>query len=245
MRQLRTENVSITQRDDETKAYLAMIRAFKPLTIEEEVMLANLGTPKAKEKLINHNLLFVVSVAKQYNYCRGTLTLLDLIQAGNEGLIEAVNDYDVTVGVKVCSFAVFYIRKSIIKCLQNNSRTVRDKRLGVTDTPNINQSLDAPMYDDNDMTFADVLCTDNPIVDNTTHNQSLANDFCRIFAKILTHKEMIIIAAIFGINTQQKSMYELSLEMGCSEERIRQIKMSSITKIQMSPKATQLLAKYL
>ena len=77
--------------------YLASIAVFKPLSVEEEVKLFEdiaKGDAKAKESIINHNLRFVVAVAKKYYYTRGGLSMLDLIQYGNIGLMDAVDTFD-------------------------------------------------------------------------------------------------------------------------------------------------------
>jgi RNA polymerase primary sigma factor len=96
------------------------------LTVEEEIELAmkkDAGDIDAKNKLIQSNLRFVISVAKQYQ--NQGLTLPDLINEGNLGLITAANKFDHTKGFKFISYAVWWIRQSIIQSLAENSRSVR------------------------------------------------------------------------------------------------------------------------
>ncbi|MCS7053254.1 MAG: RNA polymerase sigma factor RpoD/SigA [Ignavibacterium sp.] len=117
----------ITNREDASlDKYLNDISKEPLLTPEEEVELAKkaqTGDIKAKERLILSNLRFVVSVAKQYQ--NQGLSLNDLINEGNLGLIKAVKRYDVTKGFKFISYAVWWIRQSILQALAENSRIIR------------------------------------------------------------------------------------------------------------------------
>ena len=129
MRQLKISN-SITSRSEEAIAkYLAEISRFPLLSQDEEVALAQAVArggeegEKAKEKMVNSNLRFVVSVAKQYQHHGVGLT--DLINEGNIGLLKAVERYDVTRGFKFISYAVWWIRQSIMQCIGENSRMIR------------------------------------------------------------------------------------------------------------------------
>jgi RNA polymerase primary sigma factor len=106
--------------------YLNDISKEPLLTPEEEVELAlkaREGDEQAIEKLIKSNLRFVVSVAKQYQ--NQGLSLNDLINEGNVGLIKAVKRFDVTKGFKFISYAVWWIRQSILQALAENSRIIR------------------------------------------------------------------------------------------------------------------------
>jgi RNA polymerase primary sigma factor len=118
---------SITDRtNDCVKFYLNDIKRYPILTAEEEREIAKAaseGDLKAREKLINSNLRFVVSVAKQYQ--NETLSLLDLINEGNAGLIKAVDKFDYTKGFKFISYAVWWIRQSIMQAIGDKSRTIR------------------------------------------------------------------------------------------------------------------------
>jgi RNA polymerase primary sigma factor len=126
MRQLKI-SASITVRNsDVTNKYLAEISREGMITKDEEVELAKLirgGDEKALDKMVRANLRFVVSVAKQYQN-RG-LSLDDLINEGNLGLIKAATRFDETRGFKFISFAVWWIRQSIMDAVANHSRIVR------------------------------------------------------------------------------------------------------------------------
>jgi RNA polymerase primary sigma factor len=126
MRQLKITNL-ITNRDSATiEKYFNEISKVELVTPEEEVELARRikqGDNVALEKLVTANLRFVVSVAKQYHHSK--MPLNDLINEGNLGLIKAAKMFDETKGFKFISYAVWWIRQSIMQSLAENSRIVR------------------------------------------------------------------------------------------------------------------------
>lgn len=126
MRQLKISK-SITNRESESlEKYLQEIGRVELIRPEEEVKLAKLikqGDQQALDRLTKANLRFVVSVAKQYQ--NQGLTLSDLINEGNLGLIKAAQKFDETRGFKFISYAVWWIRQSILQSLAEQSRIVR------------------------------------------------------------------------------------------------------------------------
>ncbi|MFR9587825.1 MAG: RNA polymerase sigma factor RpoD/SigA [Rikenellaceae bacterium] len=126
MRQLKITK-SITNRESPSlDKYLQEIGKEELISVEEEVELAQRikkGDQEALEKLIKANLRFVVSVAKQYQ--NQGLSLPDLINEGNLGLVKAAEKFDETRGFKFISYAVWWIRQSILQALAEQSRIVR------------------------------------------------------------------------------------------------------------------------
>src|SRR6478672_3949497 len=126
MRQLKITKQVTNRETASLDKYLQEIGRVELITAEEEVKLAQLikkGDTKALERLTKANLRFVVSVAKQYQ--NQGLTLGDLINEGNLGLIKAAQRFDETRGFKFISYAVWWIRQSILQALAEQSRIVR------------------------------------------------------------------------------------------------------------------------
>ena len=126
MRQLKITQ-SITNRADKSlEKYLSDISKEEMITAEEETILARKirnGDQDALQKLTKANLRFVVSVAKQYQ--NQGLPLIDIINEGNVGLIKAAKKFDETRGFKFISYAVWWIRQSILEALSEKSRIIR------------------------------------------------------------------------------------------------------------------------
>jgi RNA polymerase primary sigma factor len=126
MRQLKIAKQVTNRESKSLDKYLQDISRIDLITAEEEVELAQKikkGSQHALEKLVNSNLRFVVSVAKQYQ--NQGLTLPDLINEGNFGLVKAAQRFDETRGFKFISYAVWWIRQSILQALAEQSRVVR------------------------------------------------------------------------------------------------------------------------
>ena len=126
MRQLKIGD-KITKRDDAAlDKYLVDISREKLISTDEEVELAqkiHKGDQRALNKLVRANLRFVVSVAKQYQ--NQGLSLNDLVNEGNIGLVKAAQKFDETRGFKFISYAVWWIRQSILQAISEQSRIVR------------------------------------------------------------------------------------------------------------------------
>lgn len=127
MRQLKiTQSITNRRESESLEKYFQEINKISLLLSEEEISLVKKikqGDQRALEKLIKANLRFVVSVAKQYQ--NQSLSLNDLINEGNIGLVKAAHKFDETRGFKFISYAVWWIRQSIMQALSENSRIVK------------------------------------------------------------------------------------------------------------------------
>ena len=135
---------SITNRQDASLSmYFKDVSKQPMVDINEEIELAERikkGDKKAADKLINANLRFVISIAKQYQ--NKGLPLVDLVQLGNLGLIESVTKWDASRGFKFISYAVWWIRQSIIQGISSECRTVRVPMNQIVNMNKINKVTD-------------------------------------------------------------------------------------------------------
>ena len=142
MRQLKISNSFTNRESASLDKYLQEIGHEELLSVDEEVELAqkiNKGDRQALERLTRANLRFVVSVAKQYQ--NQGLSLPDLINEGNVGLIKAAEKFDETRGFKFISYAVWWIRQSILQAIAEQSRIVRLPLNQVGSVNKINREL--------------------------------------------------------------------------------------------------------
>ncbi len=284
MRQLRITS-SITNRDSPAvEKYLQELSREHLITPEQETALAiriQAGDEKALEKMVKANLRFVVSVAKQYQH-QG-LELSDLINNGNLGLFKAAQRFDHTRGFKFISYAVWWIRQSILQAIAETGKNVRlpqnqisvhrkvakaimdfeqeferepdnyelaeilgmniDEVIALRSGTNICESLDEPVGEDSDMTFADMLDGDNR-ADATTSKESLQEDIRRAL-KTLSVREVEIISAYFRLNGDDSpTLEEIGEKYKLTKERIRQIRERIIEKLR-KPRCINILRAHL
>jgi RNA polymerase primary sigma factor len=251
------KNPVSVERTNDVSAYIDSVRKIKKLTEEEEIELGHRIMNSQRDssgksldrdsinKLVNANLGFVISVAKQYAHCGSCLSVNDLINEGNLGLMQAAESFDPTRGFKFISYAVHYIRMHITKALEKKSRIVSDYHSGVS---NRHSSLDATIDDDGDTTLGDMICTSTDA--ESFRDENLKNDIMRVLNKLLKPKEVMVICFTFGINTPRKELSKTNIReimaksLDMTTERVRQIEQEAITKIQNNKQAIQLLLKY-
>ena len=283
MRQLKITK-SITNRESPSlDKYLQEIGKYELISMEEEVELAQRikrGDQRALEKLTKANLRFGVSVAKQYQ--NQGLSLPDLINEGNLGLMNAAEKFDETRGFKFISYAVWWIRQAILAALAEQSRIVRlplnqvgmlnkmskvgskfeqenqrapspeeiasimnlpkDKVVESLRVSGRHVSIDAPFVEGEDNSLLDVLPNpDSAKADTSLMQESLSLEIERALAQ-LTKREGEIIRYFFGIGRREKTLEEISEELGLTRERVRQIKEKAIRRLRHTSRCKNLRA---
>ncbi len=220
--------------------YLKEIGNEKQLTTEEEAVLTQRirgGDSKALDKLIRANLRFVVSIAKQYQGLG--MSMSDLINEGNIGMIKAAERFDETSGVRFVSYAAWWIRQSIIEAITTGGNIVKtdEKRLHKEYTiSNKQQSLDAPISEGNKNSLLDVIINnDSPLGDDELFQKSLREEINDAL-QFLSERERLVLDAYFGINNPPITMAEIGQQYGLSRERVRQIRKKALRHLRSNVK---------
>jgi RNA polymerase primary sigma factor len=178
---------SITNRTSVVEKYFDEIGKVDMCTAQEEVLLAERirnGDLAALEKLTKANLRFVVSVAKKYQF-QG-LPLADLINEGNVGLIKAAHRFDETRGFKFISFAVWWIRQSIIAAITENARMIRLPVNKINEIIKINKAI---------TTIEQYTCRE-PLAEQIAEHLNMATD--RVTEVLSQASWTVTIDAVFG-----------------------------------------------
>jgi RNA polymerase primary sigma factor len=253
-------NKFIDLTEDSISLYLKDVRKSDLLTIDEEVELAKRiknGDQRALDKLVTANLRFVVKVAKEYQ--NQGLPIADLISEGNYGLITAAKKFDHTKGFRFISYAIWWIKQSILQSLNDNSRTVRLPGNMINKLSKIKkqiESFEKENQGDGHFNEIEQIVTPTCISYNTVINEDgdeminlLENDFFNSpdnftdeeeylrsremgrALKGLSKREIEIINCYYGINGEPMTLEMIGEEVGLTKERVRQIKESAIRKI--------------
>ena len=233
MRQLKITKQITGRESYSIEKYLQEIGKIHVLSPEEEADLAKKirsGDRAAREKLVLSNLRFVVSVAKQYQ--NHGLTLGDLINEGNVGLIKAAECFDETKGFKFISYAVWWIRQSILQAIAENARLIRLPLNKIATKP---VSMDAPLTtDEESISLYDVYIAPDPSIqapESSLNQDSLKTDIERSFAA-LSVREATILSMYYGLNGYSSmSLEEIGTKLGLTSERVRQVKTKAIRKL--------------
>ena len=208
--------------------YLKEIGVNTPLSREEEGYLSKEWLTKkdinARNKLVEANLKFVANIAR--NYKGLGLTYSDLIQEGNAGLFKAVDKFDPDKGYKFISYAVNWIKQSILEAL-NKKNSLKSAELP-------NETCDDVIDDKKDLTINDI-SLDDVYLDLSDDERRREKDICDVAKFLLTgltSREKYIVCQYNGINEKKpKTLEEIGNNLGITKERVRQINEKAMKKL--------------
>ena len=252
------EKSSMPINQDEISHYLKDVRKLKVMTPERERELAAKmmsGSVTKVEKdmihkeLVEGNLRFVITVSKQYQ--NQGLELPDLIAEGNYGLIKAIENFDWTKNLRFISYAVWWVRQSILQSLNENARTIR---LPVNVVQELHRAkkeldsagvelpeklinlpytidLDSPLNEEGD-TLMDIVNNPNAEMADAglSTEETLKEKLLALF-DILDERERVIIEDYFGLSGSTRTLEDIGNDFSLTKERVRQIKEKALRKL--------------
>ena len=252
------EKSTIPINQEEITGYLKDIRKLRVMTPERERELAERmlsGTTTETEKkqiyqeLLEGNLRFVITVSKQYQ--NQGLDLSDLIAEGNYGLMKAIENFDWTKGLRFISYAVWWVRQSILQSLNENARTIRLPVNVVQELHRAKKEMDAvgvelpekfstlpytinydnPLNEDGD-TLLDVLNNPNAeLADANLSSEETLKEKLLEMLNVLDNRERIIIEDYFGLSGNTRTLEDIGGDFSLTKERVRQIKEKALRKL--------------
>ena len=207
--------------DNVLNKYLDEINRESLLSEKEECELSARilhGDSRALNRLVEANLRFVVSIARQYQG-KG-LSMEDLVSEGNIGLMKAASRYDATRGLRFVNYAVVHIRRQIEKALKAESAEQRVESRPGGET----RSVDAPLGAKSNMSLLSVLADSNaPMADSRVYNSTVERAVEHALTS-LDDRESRVVNAYYGIGQENLTLAEIADEMGLQRERVRQIR---------------------
>jgi RNA polymerase primary sigma factor len=260
MEREKTEEIKSTNpiNQDEIQIYLKDIRKIKVMTPERERFLAerissNDCTEREKEQIqkemLEGNLRFVITVAKQYQ--NQGIDLSDLIAEGNFGLMKAIKNFDWTKKNRFISYAVWWIKQSILQSLNDNSRTIRlpvnvvqdmqkEKKLNEKTNGELSEKfatlpriidLDMHINEDGD-TLIDVIKNENvDSPDEVFSTKDILKEKMLRIMSVLDDREKVIVEDYYGITGTSRTLEDIGTDFGLTKERVRQIKEKALRKL--------------
>jgi RNA polymerase primary sigma factor len=220
---------------DELAPYLKSVREYPPLSRDEEHALAiraRRGEVSARQKLVRHNLAFVVAIARKQR--RGTVRLDDLIQEGNVGLMRAVEKFDPDAGTRFSTYAVWWIRAYVGKYLKEARSTVKPQS-GTVAQPDL--SLDSSIDEEGDATHLERIEDEGPGPEDTflqSEGDGEIRDALGKVRKRIGELGWDIVHSRLE-QDQPRTLEEIGKRWGVSRERVRQVEL----------KTKQFLSRYL
>lgn len=227
--------------DSALNKYLDEIGRESLLTTEEERRLSERileGDRRALNKLIEANLRFVVSVARQY---KGQgVAMEDLVSEGNMGLMKAAAKFDAGKGVRFVNYAVVHIRQQIERAIEQQAglykvpKDVKDELTARQQSMPL--SVDAPLGHRANMSLLSVLVNSNaPMADERIHSEAV-EEAVEFALGSLDKREAQVVDAFFGINREHETMAEIAEDMDLKRERVRQIRDKAVRKLRKAYK---------
>jgi RNA polymerase primary sigma factor len=255
---MKDKNLGSPINQEEIQYYLKDIRRIKVMTPEREKELAikmkDDDTPKREREKIESELLvgnlrFVITVAKQYQ--NQGLDLSDLIAEGNLGLMKAIKHFDWNKDLRFISYAVWWVKQSIIQSLNDNARTIRlpvnvvqelhkaKKEIAITgkelelkfsSLPSM-IDLDMTINDEGD-TLVDMIANPNALAPDAGFNTKdmLKNKLISLL-NVLDEREKVIIEDYFGLSGTPRTLEDIGGDFGLTKERVRQIKERALRRL--------------
>ncbi|MBR1557335.1 MAG: sigma-70 family RNA polymerase sigma factor [Prevotella sp.] len=227
--------------DSALNIYLDEIGKGQLLSDDEERQLSERihnGDQRALSKLVEANLKFVVTIARQYKG-RG-VDMEDLISEGNIGLMKAAAKFDACKGVRFVNYAVVHIRQQIEKTIEQhaglyqvpkdvkNEMTARQQSMPV--------SVDAPLGHRTNMSLLSVLVNSNaPMADERIYSEAI-EEAIEFALGSLDKRETQVVNAFFGIGQEHETMAEIAEDMDLKRERVRQIRDKAVRKLRKAYK---------
>jgi RNA polymerase primary sigma factor len=243
---------------EEIAVYLKDIRKISVMTPERERelaerMLSNNISEREKEdikkELVEGNLRFVITVSKQYQ--NQGLDFPDLIAEGNYGLMKAIDNFDWSKKLRFISYAVWWIRQSILQSLNENARTIRLPVNVVQELQKAKKELenagvelpekfvnlpytvdlDSPLNEDGD-TLMDVLVNPNAeSADSNLSTEQTLKDKLLGMLDVLDERERVIVEDYFGLSGSTRTLEDIGNDFDLTKERVRQIKEKALRKL--------------
>jgi RNA polymerase primary sigma factor len=238
--------------EDSISKYFKDVRKSVILTSTQEVELAKRiknGDGKAIEELVNANLKFVISIAKEYQ--GQGLQLSDLISEGNYGLVKAATRFDYKRGFRFISYAVWWVKQSILQSLNDNARTIRLPVNVVQDLHRAKKEIESnggklddkfqnlPSMIDLDMSINEDGDTLIDIIKNEGADMpdEVFNSKDQLKAKLITllnvldEREKVIVEDYFGLTGTPRTLEDIGGDFNLTKERVRQIKEKALRKL--------------
>lgn len=255
---MKEKSSSIPINQEEIQHYLRDIRKIKVMTPDREKELAklmaegNLTESQRNEvykELLEGNLRFVITIAKQYQ--NQGLDFPDLVAEGNYGLLKAIENFDWSKNLRFISYAVWWVRQSILQSLNENARTIRlpvnvvqelhrakkevennGKELEdkFATLPSIT-GLDTHINEDGD-TLIDVIINENANKpDDVFNTNEQLKDKLLSIMKVLDERERVIVEDYFGLTGTPRTLEDIGEDFSLTKERVRQIKERALRKL--------------